>query len=70
MPVMDGYEATTLLRDKGYDIPVVALTAHAMKEEKDKCYESGFTDFLTKPIDQDSLYKVLMSNQHTGKSLH
>lgn len=59
MPVMDGHEATQKLRASGYAKPIIALTAHAMKEERDRCLESGFSNFLSKPIDKDSLLKLL-----------
>lgn len=55
MPVMDGHTAVKLLREKNYRQPIVALTAHALDEERDKCLAAGCTDFLTKPIDMDHL---------------
>lgn len=59
MPKMDGHSATRELRSLKYDRPIIALTAHAMKEERLRCFESGFTDFLTKPIEHNRLLSVL-----------
>ncbi len=61
MPVMDGYEATARLRqnpDLG-DLVIIAMTAHAMQEEKERCLVAGMNDFLTKPIDRSRLYDTL-----------
>lgn len=60
MPVMDGYEATRILRERNYSGPIIALTAHAMKEERDRSLRSGFTEHITKPIDQRALVKTLL----------
>ncbi|RZA13977.1 MAG: response regulator [Proteobacteria bacterium] len=59
MPRMDGYEAVKLLREKGFQKPIVALTAHAMIEERERCLKAGYTDFLSKPIDRAKLIEVL-----------
>jgi signal transduction histidine kinase/ActR/RegA family two-component response regulator len=59
MPVLDGHEAAKKLRQCQYSKPIIALTAHAMKEERSRCFESGFTDFLTKPIQRELLIGVL-----------
>lgn len=59
MPRMDGYEAVALLRSRGFEKPVVALTAHAMIEERQKCLEVGYSEFLSKPIDRSKLLDVL-----------
>jgi len=61
MPEMDGHEATRIIRkEPGFDaLPIVALTAHAMAGEREKCLESGMNDYLSKPIKPDDLYAVL-----------
>lgn len=61
MPVMDGYEAVKNLRDKQYAVPIVALTAHAMREEREKALASGFNGYVTKPIDKPLLIELLNS---------
>ena len=58
MPVIDGVEAVKLLRSKNYEGPIVALTANAMKEDKNKCLNAGCDGFITKPINKEKLYEV------------
>lgn len=59
MPIMDGYTATKKLRDSGYKKPIVALTANAMKEDRERSIESGCNDYLTKPITNARLLATL-----------
>lgn len=66
MPKMDGYEAIKQIRElkKGMNVPIIALTAKAMSDDKDKCISAGANDYLTKPVDIGrllSMIKVWMS---------
>ena len=59
MPEMDGFEAMHELRAKHYPKPVIAVTAHAMKGDKEHCLEEGFDDYLAKPIERETLRRTL-----------
>ncbi|MBT3260241.1 MAG: response regulator, partial [Deltaproteobacteria bacterium] len=61
MPVMDGYDATRAIRkQKRFEqLPVIALTAKALKEDRDLCIAAGASDYMTKPIDYDQLFSLI-----------
>ncbi len=63
MPIMDGYEATRIIREKIGDkkLPIIAMTAHAMKGDEERCIQVGMTAYIAKPINQKKLYEILLS---------
>jgi signal transduction histidine kinase/DNA-binding response OmpR family regulator len=70
MPIMDGYETTRALRaDSRYvELPIIAMTAHAMIEERERCEKIGMNGHISKPIDPDDFYAVL-ANYYTASEL-
>ncbi|RZA14007.1 MAG: response regulator, partial [Proteobacteria bacterium] len=61
MPRMDGHEATRSLRERGYTKPIIALTAHAMVEERQRAMHVGFDGFLSKPLRQIEMLELLLT---------
>lgn len=59
MPVLDGYEAARVIREIDQEIPIIAVTASAMKEDVEKTKAAGMNDHLNKPIEVDKLYEIL-----------
>jgi len=60
MPVMDGYQATKIIREENKDIAIIALTANAMREDLVKSMASGMNDHLNKPVEVEKLYETIL----------
>jgi CheY-like chemotaxis protein len=69
MPEMDGCEAAVQLRNKGFKLPIIALTANAMSADRDHCMTSGCNAFVTKPIEWPKLLELLASNLRNKEAL-
>jgi CheY-like chemotaxis protein len=75
MPRMNGYEATRRIRElpQGASIPIVAMTAHAMKGDEEKCLEAGMDGYISKPVNQDrlfhTLWRLLRARRHLSEAL-
>jgi signal transduction histidine kinase/DNA-binding response OmpR family regulator len=64
MPEMDGYETTRVIRDpqskvQNHEVPIIAMTAHAMKGDRERCLEAGMTDYIAKPIQPKKFLEVI-----------
>ncbi len=70
MPEVDGYQATATIRSipRFTELPIIALTAHALPEERDRCLAAGMRGHISKPIDPDTLYRALMEFHPSGNA--
>ncbi len=68
MPVLDGFEATELLRKEHYPGKIIALTAHALDSDRKKCLAMGFDDHLTKPIHRNTLFEHILKIVETNRA--
>ena len=59
MPVMDGYEAMRIIKSRQPDIPIIAQTAYTLTEDRNKCMQAGFNDYIAKPINRLALFRLV-----------
>ena len=71
MPEMDGYECTRFIRESlgQTELPIIAMTAHAISSEREKCLKAGMNDFITKPVNPQTLFATLARWIKTDRSM-
>lgn len=62
MPVMDGYEAMRIIKSRHPEIPIIAQTAYTLTEDRHKCMQAGFNDYISKPINRVALFRLVNEN--------
>ena len=62
MPVMDGYEAMRIIKSRHPEIPIIAQTAYTLNNDRHKCLQAGFNDYIAKPINRVALYRMVNEN--------
>jgi CheY-like chemotaxis protein len=67
MPEIDGYETIRMIREEEQwkDLPIIAVTARALKEDRDRCLSAGASDYLAKPIDEQKLIELIATWTHS-----
>jgi CheY-like chemotaxis protein len=62
MPIMDGYEAMKIIKSRHPNIPIIAQTAYTLSDDRRKCLNAGFNDYISKPINRLALFRMLNEN--------
>jgi len=62
MPVMDGYEAMRIIKSRHPSIPIIAQTAYTLNNDRNRCLQAGFNDYIAKPINRLALYRMVNDN--------
>lgn len=62
MPIMDGYEAMRIIKSRHPKIPIIAQTAYTLTEDRLKCMQAGFNDYIAKPINRAALFRLVDHN--------
>ena len=75
MPLMDGYQATTIIRQRekesgGRHVPIIGITAFAMESDRQKCFEIGMDDYLSKPFNKDDFYDIIEKHVTNNAESH